>query len=1625
MTGSQVRGRRASRLLSSGAASLLAASMLAAGTAPAAQAAVSRPAGRAAAGPGTTRPRTTSATQASARAQATGKPVIASALTTATSVTTARPGGLFTVTSTLQPTRAYRDGAWRALNPDLRVNSNKTISPAVTTGGLTLSGGGSAPLAVMTSHGRSMSLWWPGRLPVPTLSAATATYADVLPGVNLAVTVNPQGGLSEVLVIKDAAAAANPALASLRLRTAAPGLRITASPGGNLRVAASPAAEPVFTALAAQMWDSAVPAAGTAVVRGPGGELVAARSGLPAYSSAAGPGAGARVAQVPVAASGSTITLAPPRSALTARGTVYPVYIDPSFESDPVGGKAQDWTQVDSGFPTTSYWNESSDLQLGDCDWSTCNGLGVARDYIRMPISSELAKTTHVDSAYLYMTDVWSASCTAEEVDLWTSDGISSSTTWDDQPGLLTDVQNQSFAHGYSSSCPYSSNDVTWNITSVVQADAGGPTNETFGLRAGSESDDLYWKQFDSGAGNITMTTNFHNPPNKPTGLENEPAGACKTSYASQAAIGNDDITLSATVGDVDNAEGDDSLSTTFTVKSYATNDTVYTATVSSGNAAGGLTVSPAAIQRATVEGWQSNGATTAYSYYWYATTKDAGSPALTSAQSDTCYFLFNPLGPAAPGVTVSSATVQIGTTFSATLSPPSGCSATTTPCPTSFTYQMGVGTPVTVTPNNSPSSGEWTGNISMSHLGPEQLTAYGTATGGNPGATSSVGLTGTSPSTPYADGYFTGGSYPSLLTTGAGKDPSLWLSAGTGNGAVAAPVDIGSLGTMINPGQDGPADWAGAQVLHGDFTGHEVQDVMAYYPSGTYAGNAVIIGGSGDASPLIPSSGNNWSIPSVALQDPFFANPSDVPTVLVGAGDASEYNPGLDDLIGILGDPTSGYELDLFSTSGSGQCGGDNTVGGYGYCQTLSTTAPDGTADWNNYALATAQPGGNSGAVVLFALDKATGALYESVNSSCDATVTTGCGQGASSTLVGMSGTWVTRSVPWASSAPGLISADVNNAGQIELWTMSGSAAIPYVVGSSGTVTPEGTASAVAAAADDWQLNDGSADAQGSAATTATDSVTGDAATMTGGYTWQDDDSFGTVAGLDGSSSYITPPSGTIPSGDDTASLSIWFNTSIPLGSDEVLASMQADPLSSGSTTTGGYDPVLYVGTDGKLHAEFWNGKVTDGVTSVGQVNDGLWHHAVLTASGTSQSLTIDGVHQGTAIGELSVTGSPNLDFGAGYIGGGWPDETHASGSSNTGYLSYFDGELADITIGTATSVRPTAVTGTNGTTYVLVRGADGSIQEDSMAAGGSWSGLTSLGSPAGGFTEDPAALAGQGGNIWVVGVADGDLYADYLAAGSSTWSGWDNLGNPGTALTGVPAIVQDTSGTAHVFVRAASGPLYTNSVPSGSTVWSGFTDLGGNWPSDVAADVGGGGWMGVFAVGTTTDLYEDDLPPGGSWSGWTSLGTGVMGVPAVIIDAAGSDSGTWRVFVRSTSGALETTSAAAGSSTWAALTSLGGSWPSDVAAYPGSGGTDWVYAVGTTANMYYDKGAAGTWSGWTDLNGSFTGVPGTTQNSTANELFGCTTGGLLDNSYVDNGTSTWSAFADLGGPVCQTGAT
>lgn len=59
------------------------------------------------------------------------------------------------------------------------------LAPAAVPGDrVEFSGGGTGPLAVIGEGRTSLSLSWPGRVPVPSVSGSSAVYGDILPGVN-------------------------------------------------------------------------------------------------------------------------------------------------------------------------------------------------------------------------------------------------------------------------------------------------------------------------------------------------------------------------------------------------------------------------------------------------------------------------------------------------------------------------------------------------------------------------------------------------------------------------------------------------------------------------------------------------------------------------------------------------------------------------------------------------------------------------------------------------------------------------------------------------------------------------------------------------------------------------------------------------------------------------------------------------------------------------------------------------------------------------------------------------------------------------------------------------------------------------------------------------------------------------------------------------------------------------------------------------------------------------------------------------------------------------------------------------------------------------------------------------
>ena len=139
--------------------------------------------------------------------------------------------------------------------------------------------------------------------------------------------------------------------------------------------------------------------------------------------------------------------------------------------------------------------------------------------------------------------------------------------------------------------------------------------------------------------------------------------------------------------------------------------------------------------------------------------------------------------------------------------------------------------------------------------------------------------------------------------------------------------------------------------------------------------------------------------------------------------------------------------------------------------------------------------------------------------------------------------------------------------------------------------------------------------------------------------------------------------------SGASYQTISLWFKTSTP---DGVLYSYETTPITAGSTTYG-YVPAIYVGSDGELKAEYWNGTNAP-MTSSSPVDDGHWHLVTLAAAGNTQTLYLDGAKVAALSGAMGVGWTANYYVGVGYNGNGWPDEKYKS--STTAYPEWSFGQ-------------------------------------------------------------------------------------------------------------------------------------------------------------------------------------------------------------------------------------------------------------------------------------------------------------------------------------------------------------
>lgn len=484
--------------------------------------------------------------KASELAAESGERVEIAPATTETSQIFANPDGTFTQETSAAPVRAKQgDGSWADIDTTLVRAADGTIRARSTATEVEFSGGGSgSDMVTLDDHGRELTFGWPTALPEPQLDGSVATYVDVLPGVDLKLTAVSRG-FTQVLVVKNAEAAANPALATLNITAEGEDLSLVPGLDGGF-VALDENGAKVFEGPAGRMWDSAgdtaqpqapavtrmstVAVSTSAEARGDGGP----------DDPAAGPGPGDTTADVALKIKGSTLELAPDLSLLRGKDTVYPLYVDPPTK----GVVRGDWTALSSD--GDRFWEWDGDKGTGRCsnyDGYLCSSSPYTqRLYFEYPLSSLYGKKVLDVTFSAYQT--WTFTCDAHWYDLsLVNKDISSSTTWTTRP-IATDLmgdRNVSYGRGGLCSPSQPANWVRFSDNVADEADENLTLKVreyveakkaaiTFSLTAHDESNAASWARFRDDA---LLSVTYVSYPGKPTtvGVQQGNAGqACNTS---------------------------------------------------------------------------------------------------------------------------------------------------------------------------------------------------------------------------------------------------------------------------------------------------------------------------------------------------------------------------------------------------------------------------------------------------------------------------------------------------------------------------------------------------------------------------------------------------------------------------------------------------------------------------------------------------------------------------------------------------------------------------------------------------------------------------------------------------------------------------------------------------------------------------------------------------------------------------------------------------------------------------------------------------------------------------------------------------------------------------------------
>jgi hypothetical protein len=456
-------------------------------------------------------------------ARRTGSLVRIDALTSENTEVYARPDGQYEAHLAAGAVRVRRGSGWVPVDLTLHAAADGTVAPAAHPYGLTLSGKATAgrhELAAVGEGTSRVAMSWPGRLPAPTLRGSTATYAEVLTGVDLVVEAT-RAGFSQSLIVKNRAAIDR--VQHLVLPLSGPGAATFRQDAAGAITLARTNGTATTTVPPPSMWDSRTTPAGT-----------------PARTAAIRTSA-ARTA------GGIALTLTPDVAWLRDRRTVFPVTLDPSV--NPLA------TTFDTYVRDTVTTDQSAqkDLQFGLLATTPTT---LTRAFVTW--NSTVLSGKQITAATVKFWNFWSGGCTAKSWEIWPTTEATTATRYRSQPAWLgTAPLGTSTSTKGGTGCT----DDDWATIdgkAFFQYFATARSAKAFmGLRATDETDTAAFKQFRSrdgdAAAEVPTASITYNAYPVVSARATVPASACATG-ADRPLVNSLTPQLKATVTDADNS---------------------------------------------------------------------------------------------------------------------------------------------------------------------------------------------------------------------------------------------------------------------------------------------------------------------------------------------------------------------------------------------------------------------------------------------------------------------------------------------------------------------------------------------------------------------------------------------------------------------------------------------------------------------------------------------------------------------------------------------------------------------------------------------------------------------------------------------------------------------------------------------------------------------------------------------------------------------------------------------------------------------------------------------------------------------------------------------------------------